>query len=146
VGLTDSAADAGLGDRDRAALLGRALSLWRGSPLAGLTGAWVERVRTGWHARRLDATVRWAEAELRLGRATDVVVALADLVAEHRFVEPLPAAFIGALHASGRSAEALAYYATTRRRLVEELGTEPGGHLRAAHRAVLRGQPMPLSA
>jgi hypothetical protein len=47
---------------------------------------------------------------------------------------------------SGRSAEALAYYATTRRRLVEELGTEPGGHLRAAHRAVLCGQRLPLSA
>jgi DNA-binding SARP family transcriptional activator len=146
VGLTDSAARAGVADRDRAALLREALGLWRGSPLAGLSGPWVERVRTGWHTRRLDATTRWAETELRLGRAGDVVTALAELVADHPLVEPLHAVFIGALHASGRSAEALAYYATTRRRLVEELGTEPGGHLRAAHRAVLCGQPLALSA
>jgi DNA-binding SARP family transcriptional activator len=146
VGLTDAAARPGLGDPDRATLIGRALSLWRGEPLAGLTGAWVERIRTGWHARRLDATTRWAQAQLRLGRPTDVVTALSDLVAEHPWVEPLHAVFIDALHASGRSAEALAYYATTRRRLVDELGTEPGGHLRAAHRAVLCGQPLALTA
>jgi DNA-binding SARP family transcriptional activator len=146
VRLTDAASRAGLGDRDRVALLGRALGLWRGDALAGLTGPWVERVRTGWQARRLDATTRWAEAALRLGRATEVVTALGDLVADYPLVEPLHAAFIGALHASGRSAEALDYYATTRRRLVEELGTEPGHHLRAAHRAVLCGQPLALSA
>jgi DNA-binding SARP family transcriptional activator len=142
VRLTNSAGRADIGDGDRAALLRRALGLWRGTPLAGLTGPWAERTRNGWRDRRLDATTRWAEVELRLGRAAVVVTELPELLAEHPLVEPLHAVYLRALQASGRSAEALEYYAVTRRRLVEDLGTEPGGDLRAAHRAVLCDQPV----
>jgi tetratricopeptide (TPR) repeat protein len=44
-----------------------------------------------------------------------------------------------ALHAARRPADALAVYAATRRRLVDELGAEPGAELQDVHRAVLRG-------
>jgi tetratricopeptide (TPR) repeat protein len=44
-----------------------------------------------------------------------------------------------ALHRSGRRGEALAAYRRARRRIVEELGLEPGEGLRALERAILRG-------
>jgi DNA-binding SARP family transcriptional activator len=145
--LTDAAARPDIGDEERSARLRRALDLWRGEPLAGLTGSWVGRLRESWRDRRLDATLRWAEAELRLGRPAGVVATLPELAADHPLVEPVHALLIDALHASGRSAEALEHYAATRRRLVQELGTEPGTRLRAAHRTALGGgRPLAKSA
>src|SRR5690606_34891531 len=59
-------------------------------------------------------------------------------VAEFPLVEPLAAALMRCLHATGRTGEALACYTAARRHLVTELGTEPGDDLRAAHRQILR--------
>jgi Bacterial transcriptional activator domain len=53
-------------------------------------------------------------------------------------VEPLAALLMRALYAGGHKAQALDQYAETRRRLVEELGSEPGAELRELHRAILR--------
>jgi hypothetical protein len=44
-----------------------------------------------------------------------------------------------ALSATGRDAEALDCYVTTRARLVEEFGAEPGLELQAVHQGILRG-------
>jgi DNA-binding SARP family transcriptional activator/tetratricopeptide (TPR) repeat protein len=124
----------------RIALLREALGLWRGEPLAGLTGHWIGRVRDGWRGQRVDAAVLWARSELAAGNPTIVIGPLTELLAEHPLVEPLGAALIRALHGAGRTAEALEYYAAVRRRLVDELGAEPGPGLQAAHRAVLRNE------
>lgn len=56
---------------------------------------------------------------------------------------PLVAVLMWALHSAGRRAEALDCYATTRRRLADELGIDPGAELRAVHTAVLRGDVVP---
>jgi hypothetical protein len=45
-----------------------------------------------------------------------------------------------ALHAAGRDAEAVDRYALIRRRLADELGTDPGVELRGLHQAILRGE------
>jgi DNA-binding SARP family transcriptional activator/tetratricopeptide (TPR) repeat protein len=125
----------------RVALLRQALDLWQGEPLAGLPGEWAERMRVGWCQQRVDAAVAWAEAELAGGNAATVISPLAELVGRYRFVEPLVAVLMRALHASGRTAEALACYRTARQQLVDELGTEPGVELQRVHQAVLRGGP-----
>jgi DNA-binding SARP family transcriptional activator/tetratricopeptide (TPR) repeat protein len=128
---------------DRAAALTEALSLWRGPPLAGLSGAWADQVRDRWHRRRLDAAVRWGELELILGRADMVISTLPDLVAEYPLAEPLEDLLMRALHAAGRDAEAIERYAVVRQRLADELGTDPGVVLRTLHSAILRGELPP---
>ncbi|PJN26113.1 hypothetical protein CG736_12055 [Kitasatospora sp. CB02891] len=130
-------------DETRAATLAEALDLWRGEPLAGLAGAWAAQVRAGWHQRRLDAAVQWAQASFRLGRATAVVSAVPDLAAEYPLAEPLEHVLIQALHASGRTAEALHRYDVVRRRLAEELGADPGRDLQTLYRTVLTPPPPP---
>ncbi|MFD7729502.1 BTAD domain-containing putative transcriptional regulator [Kitasatospora phosalacinea] len=133
-------------DEAGAATLAEALALWRGEPLAGLSGEWAAQVRASCHRRRLDAVVRWARAEFRLGRPGAVISAVPDLTAEYPLAEPLEHVLIQALHAAGRSAEALDRYGTVRRRLAEELGAAPGGELQALYRAVLTGARPPLHA
>ncbi|MEV0196003.1 BTAD domain-containing putative transcriptional regulator [Nonomuraea sp. NPDC050691] len=53
------------------------------------------------------------------------------------------APLIEALHACGRTAEALAHFAHVRRTLDEELGVEPGASLQQAHRTLLRSGAPP---
>ncbi|MER5352075.1 BTAD domain-containing putative transcriptional regulator [Kitasatospora sp. NPDC002551] len=130
-------------DEARAATLAEALGLWRGEPLAGLSGEWAAQVRASWHQRRLDAVVRWAQAEFRLGRPTAVISAVPDLTAEYPLAEPLECVLIQALHAAGRGAEALDRYGAFRRRLAEELGVGPGKELRALYQSVLIGDRHP---
>ena len=47
------------------------------------------------------------------------------------------------LHATGRQADALAVLDSTRARLADELGVDPGAELEAARLAVLRGDATP---
>ena len=126
--------------RDRVELLRAALALWRGEPLAGLAGNWVERTREGCRQQRLDTTIEWATAELRDGDPGSVIGPVTELLGEYPLVEPLAAVLMRALHATGRTADALGWYATIRQRLVDELGSDPGAPLRAAHRSILRGE------
>jgi DNA-binding SARP family transcriptional activator/tetratricopeptide (TPR) repeat protein len=150
--LVEMGNDTSLSDADRAAALTEALRMWTDVPLAGLSGDWVDEVRATWHRRRLDAAVRWGELELRLGRPDAVVSAMSDLVGAYPLAEPLEALLMRALHAAGRDAEAVDRYATVRRRLADELGTDPGPELRDLHGAILRGdlpaasRPPPVAA
>jgi DNA-binding SARP family transcriptional activator/tetratricopeptide (TPR) repeat protein len=132
--------DPAVPEADRADALARALDLWRGAPLAALTGDWVANLRETWHRRRLDVAVGWARAELRLGHAEAVITAVPDLIAEYPLAEPLECLLMEALHAAGRDAEAIDRYALVRTRLAEALGADPGPELRALHEAILRGE------
>jgi DNA-binding SARP family transcriptional activator/tetratricopeptide (TPR) repeat protein len=138
--LVGEAGRDGLADADRAARLGRALDLWHGDPLADVGGDWTHRTRVTWRQRRLDAAVAWAEAWLRAGHHDEVIGPVRDLLVEYPLAERLVAALLRVMVAAGRQAEALDYYAATRARLVEELGTEPGSELRELHRAILLGR------
>ncbi|WP_328371355.1 hypothetical protein OG800_47770 [Streptomyces sp. NBC_00445] len=117
--LFDQARAADRTDAERVLMLREALGLWRGEPLAGLAGAWVERTRHSWGQQRIEAVLAWSEAELRVGNPAGVIGMLDGLVAEHPLVEPLTVALMRALHAAGRSPEALACFADLQKRLVE---------------------------
>ncbi|MFE7560835.1 BTAD domain-containing putative transcriptional regulator [Kitasatospora sp. NPDC057500] len=121
-----------------------ALGLWRGPALADLREVprlQAEAVRL--EDLRLAAVESAAEAELACGRATAAVDRLWRTAAEHPLREGPQALLMRALYRTGRQAEALALYGRTRRRLVDELGVEPGADLTAVHRAILRQELPP---
>jgi len=130
-------------DVERARTLGEALELWRAPPLTALHGRWVAQVRDSWQRRRLNGITLWAQAELRLGHPTALLDVLYGLVVEHPLVETLEVLLMRALHAAGRSAEAVDRYAAVRQRLSDDLGIPPGVELSALHQAILRGELTP---
>ena len=119
-------------------LLEEAVSLWRGPALvefayerfAELEIARLEELRISAHEELL-------ESKLALGRHGEVVGELESLIAEHPYRERLRAQLMLALYRCDRQAEALQAYQDARRRLVEELGIEPGERLRKLERAIL---------
>jgi DNA-binding SARP family transcriptional activator/tetratricopeptide (TPR) repeat protein len=125
----------------QATLLGQALELWSGPPLAGLPGRWAARVRQGWQQQYVEAVVAWAQASLGLGDPGVVLPRLGELVGEHPLAESVAAAYMRALYAAGRPADALEHYTAIRCRLAEELGTDPSPELRRLHRQILSADP-----
>ncbi|MFJ8539055.1 BTAD domain-containing putative transcriptional regulator [Streptomyces sp. NPDC093591] len=116
-----------------------ALALWRGPALADLPARTTAATRP--ETLRLEATRARIEADLRLGRAQDVLPELRELTEAHPYDEPLHALLIRALRDTGRAADALTVYETTRQALAEGLGTDPGPELRALHTQLLTQPP-----
>ncbi|RBM14932.1 AfsR/SARP family transcriptional regulator [Streptomyces sp. PT12] len=140
--LLDRAEDAGSpGEREE--LLGRALALWHGPALAGLTHgpvleSWVERMNG--HRRR--ATLQLAELSLaggRYGRAQDL---LRQHLVGHPTDESAYQLLMRALHEAGDSSAALVVYQRANRRLVDH-GLLPGPRLRGTQQAILNHRPLP---
>ncbi|WP_369386604.1 BTAD domain-containing putative transcriptional regulator [Streptomyces sp. CG1] len=129
-------------------VLREALGLWRGEPLtdvADLPFAAQEANRLA--ELRLTTLEDRIVADLACG-AEDLVAELEGLTACHPSRERLHALLVRALHAEGRQSEALRTYAGYRRQLADQLGSDPGPELRAAHLAVLRDdrrQPDPAA-
>lgn len=144
--LVDQARDHRYGAEQRALLWREALALWRGEALAGLAGDWAARTRERLESLLVDATVAWADVELRAGRPAAVIDRLSRLVDEHPLLEQPVAALMRALAAAGRTTEALERFEAARGRLAEELGTSPGAELSALHTALLREAPAPARA
>src|SRR5262245_7946594 len=126
----------------RSALLGEALDLWRGPVLADLKPPAVrQRIVGRLDQLRLAAARSRCDTDLMLGRHTDVVGDLAELAAEYPFDEGVIGQWMVALYRSGRRADALAAYRTSRKLMIDELGLEPGDDLQRIHEAVLRNDP-----
>jgi YVTN family beta-propeller protein len=121
------------------ALLGEALSLWRGEPLADFA---YERFAQAEIARLQELKLAVLEdridADLALGRHAELVAELETLAAAHPLRERLRAQLMLALYRSGRQAEALETYRAGHRVLHEELGLEPTVALRQLEQAILR--------
>lgn len=119
----------------RAELLGEALALWRGPMLADVAGfvraPELEDLRLAVQGARVDA-------ELELGRHAETIHELAVLVRENPLSERFASQLMRALYHSGRRAEALDVYHAFARRLVGQLGIDPGPELRDLHDRVLR--------
>lgn len=130
---------------DPAPPLGEALALWRGDPLTGLPGEWAERARHRMRDERKETQLRWARTVTARDPAA-AAAALSPLAEEYPLDELLAAALIEALHACGRTAEALAHFARVRRTLAAELGVEPGTSLQQVHRMLLQSDVAPEPA
>jgi SARP family transcriptional regulator, regulator of embCAB operon len=132
-------------DPDRgAALLDRALSLWRGPALADCRGgpicaAEADRLEE----QRLLALEAFYEARLRSARPDGITGELERLAEEHPLRERFSDLLMVALHRADRRSEALAVYERVRRRLATELGVDPGPSLRGRRAALLRHGPPP---
>ncbi|MFI5586316.1 BTAD domain-containing putative transcriptional regulator [Amycolatopsis sp. NPDC051758] len=114
----------------RAGLLGDALALWD-EPLPGIPGPWADELRRTLERERLAAERTRAELLLELGRAGEAVPPLERLVADHPLDEESHGLLMQALHATGRHDQARRVYARVERRLLDDLGIEPGPQLRA---------------
>jgi DNA-binding SARP family transcriptional activator len=120
-----------------------ALALWRGPVLADVT---LESATAGDVERleelRLVALAERIDCRLALGEHERLVAELDPLVRAHPFRERFRAQQMLALYRSGRQADALAAYQEGRRRLVDELGLEPGSELQELERSILRQDPV----
>jgi DNA-binding SARP family transcriptional activator/tetratricopeptide (TPR) repeat protein len=120
----------------------RALELWRGRPLADVTGvAWLEE-----QAERLDLLwlrLRRAMSEARLAAGDHVLLVpeLEQMAADHPLDERICEQLMLALYRSGRQADALAVYRRLRQTLDTELGIDPGQAVRQLETAILRQDP-----
>ncbi|HEU5473373.1 MAG TPA: BTAD domain-containing putative transcriptional regulator [Actinophytocola sp.] len=124
-----------------AATLRRALALWSGTALSGVSGDVVARAATALAERRLAAIEERIQLDLALGRQRELVGELQELVAEHPLRERLHGFLMLALYRTGRQAEALEAGRRARAVLVEEVGVDPGPELRELEQAILRGEP-----
>jgi DNA-binding SARP family transcriptional activator len=123
---------------DRAKKLIGALALWRGNALAEFAfEEFAQNEIERLEELRLVALERRIEAELELGRHSELIPELESLVADHPLREAFRALLMLALYRSGRQAEALDVYQSTRRALLE-IGIDPGPGLQRLHAAILR--------
>src|SRR5262245_32858040 len=131
------------GHQEQAATrLRHALALWRGRPFDDVAFESFAQVEISRVEERHAAASEWLfEAELARGRHAEVVDELTALVRRYPLRERLHAQLMLALYRSGRQAEALDVYRSIRRRLVEELGIEPGVELRELEQKILRHDP-----
>jgi DNA-binding SARP family transcriptional activator/ABC-type oligopeptide transport system substrate-binding subunit len=128
--------------KDALAVLRQALELWRGPALGDI--AYEDFART--EAERLEelrlvATEERIDAELALGHHDRLAPEIEALTARHPLRERLRGQQMLALYRAGRQAEALRVYGDTRRRLLDDLGIEPGQTLRELEQSILRQDP-----
>ncbi len=132
------------GDEDAIAVLGQALTLWRGPALADVPGtARVEAIRSGLAEEHLSALEERFGRLLAAGRDAEAAADIPLMLAMHPLAERLAGMLMIAWHGSGRRADALQVFRELRGRLAHELGVEPGAELQRLHQRILRGDPAP---
>ncbi|MDQ0748246.1 DNA-binding SARP family transcriptional activator [Streptomyces africanus] len=118
--------------------LRRALDLWRGPALVDVPlGEVLGMEVIGMREERARALEMRLDADLRLGRHTELVAELRMLVAEHPLHETHCAQLMTALYRAGYAWRALDAFQNLRQALVEELGVEPSPRLQRLHQAIL---------
>jgi YVTN family beta-propeller protein len=123
---------------ERSTLLSEALDLWRGTALVDFRFEPFAQNEIGrLEELRLGALESRIEADLACSRHAALVPELETLVADNPLRERLREYLMLALYRSGRQVEALEVYRSGRRRLVDELGIEPGPRLQELERAIL---------
>lgn len=128
--------------RERAAKLREALSCWRGPALVEFPSEpFAQHEINRLEEERLAALEDRVEADLELGRHSDLVSELEALVGRHPLRERLWAQLMLALYRTGRQTDAVAAYRRAHNTFVDELGVEPAVVLRDLHRAVLLQDP-----
>ena len=124
-------------------LLRQAEALWRGEPLEGLTGQWVETVRRGLLERRRLALFSRISLDLQIeANREDAISELAEFTHTGRIDQGAIELLMTTMAETGREAEALEVFHAARLRLREELGVDPRRELASLHQAILRGEPV----
>ncbi|GAA0282520.1 BTAD domain-containing putative transcriptional regulator [Cryptosporangium japonicum] len=112
---------------------------WRGSALQDFSDlAFAQPTITRMHEEHLVSHELQIEAWLALGRHTEAVLKLEQIVERHRFRERFWALLALGLYRGGRQADALGAIQRVRTLLGDELGLDPGPELRELEAAVLR--------
>ena len=124
--------------------LAAALATWRGEPFGEPPSLWLGRYESPlWVERHLQAVERRVDLDLIAGDHARCAAELQELAARNPLRESMWLRWLRALHACGRTAEALTQYETLRTRLVEELGTAPPAELQALHLELLETAETP---
>jgi DNA-binding SARP family transcriptional activator len=123
----------------------RALALWQGTPLSGLSGPYSETQRNRLEQARMAALEDLCTIEIALGRNDAAIGRLQPAVPLDPLRERLYELLMLALYRSGKQAEALQTYEQIRRLLGRELGIDPGLRLRETHQRILRSDPTLLA-
>lgn len=118
-----------------------ALGLWRGRPLAGLSGPFFDAARERLLEQRMTVLEERIEIDLACGAHAELIVELTGLVAEHPLREHLAGQLMRALYLSGRQADAFAVFHRLRARLRDQLGVDPGREITARYEQILRNEP-----
>jgi DNA-binding SARP family transcriptional activator len=122
--------------------LARALGLWRGRVLEGLSVPdAVEPEVTRLEELRVAVLEDSVEARLATGQHVSLSTELPPLVARHELRERLWGQLMLALYRSGRQSDALDTYRRLRRLLDEELGVGPSPPLQRLHQRILAADP-----
>ncbi|HEY7592868.1 MAG TPA: AfsR/SARP family transcriptional regulator [Actinophytocola sp.] len=128
-------------------LLRTALALWRGPALEGCAlGDVCAAEAAALDEHRLTALETLFAASLRAGRHHEVIGELETTSAAYPLRERFHDQLMVALDRSGRRSDALAVYDRARRRLLADLGVEPGPALRARMRSIMTNEPGPVAA
>ncbi|MBS2531710.1 hypothetical protein KGQ20_02880 [Catenulispora sp. NF23] len=128
------------------ALCRKALLLWRGPPLAGITGPFAEGVRARTTELYIEATQTALTAQVNMDDQTACAIArIRRLIEEYPLRESLYELLMLALHKAGRPGDALDAYTRARRTLRDELGIGPGPGLRAMQRRILVRDVSPVA-
>ncbi|GAA1959603.1 AfsR/SARP family transcriptional regulator [Kitasatospora viridis] len=118
--------------------LRRALEVWRGEFLEDTRlGPMLRIHHTRLKEERQRVLEQRLEADLRLGRHAELLGELAGLTLLQPLQENVHGFFMQALWLSGRRPQALDVFQSLRRRLVRQLGLEPGARLRELHHQIL---------
>ncbi|WP_167517499.1 AfsR/SARP family transcriptional regulator [Micromonospora orduensis] len=127
------------GEMDRAeVLLERAMSEWRGAPLAGMTlGPVLATQRLAIEEERALAVELLVDLQLQSGRAQRGVPLLRRLIAENPLRESARLLLMRALQQNGDTAGLVDAYHEIRRLLHDQLGVEPGAEIHALYEAEL---------
>lgn len=120
-------------------LLGAALGLWSGEPLAGVPS---DRLRNQVAAVLTEewtaAMLRRVDLDLAAGSCHELAAELRDIASRHPLSEPIWRRLITALHRSGRRADAVTAYHQIRSALRDQLGIDPDPELRHLYQTMLR--------
>ncbi|MFJ6700866.1 BTAD domain-containing putative transcriptional regulator [Streptomyces sp. NPDC091272] len=141
--VTDGHAAYEQGDDDSAAtMLRRALALWQGPALVDVrVGPILEIEVMRLEESRLGTVERRIDADLRLGRHSELLAELTELIARHPQHEGLHSQAMVALYRAGRQASALDVFRKLRARLIDDLGVEPSRQVQRLHQAMLAVDP-----
>lgn len=123
-------------------LLDRALGLWQGSALQGVSGGLIcESAATQLEEMRLSAIEARIRLSIEISGHASVISELKRMTSLYPWREQLSELLMISLYRTGRQAEAIEAYNHLRRRLVDGFGLEPSQNLTKCMMAVLRQDP-----